>query len=122
VWQRAVDLAAEIDPLIEIFIVRVATPWRISSWRAALSVSSNIAEGNGRAHRMEYAHHMSIARGSLLEVESVLYVAIRCRHLDAQVCARALELVDAISRMLTNLLRALYASSRAPQPDTRAAR
>jgi four helix bundle protein len=82
---------------------------------AALSVSSNIAEGNGRVHRLEYAHHVSMSRASLLEVESVLYVAIRCRRLPEQDCADAFNLIDSIGRMLTNLLRAVY---RAP-PDER---
>ena len=80
--------------------------------RAALSVPSNIAEGNGRVHRLEYAHHVSMARGSLLEVESILYVAIRCKHLSEQECAKAFTLITAIGSMLTKLLRALYRDTR----------
>ena len=80
--------------------------------RAALSVPSNIAEGNGRVHRREYAHHVAIARGSLLEVESILYVAIRCEHLGGHECAKAFTLITAIGSMLTKLLRALYRDSR----------
>ena len=61
---------------------------------AALSVPSNIAEGNGRVHRLEYAHHVSMARGSLLEVESILYVAIRCKRLSEEECAKAFRLIS----------------------------
>jgi four helix bundle protein len=75
---------------------------------AALSVPSTIAEGNGRVHRLEYAHHVSMARGSSLEVESVLHVAICRKRLNKEECAKAFRLVSSIGRMLTKLLRALY--------------
>ena len=74
VWKLGVELAATVDELSEKLIRcrRFAMANQICS--AALSVPSNIAEGNGRVHRLEYAHHVSMARGSLLEVESILYV------------------------------------------------
>jgi len=108
VWQRGVDLAAVVDELSERLIRGRHFAMANQICRAALSVPSNIAEGNGRVHRLEYAHHVSIARGSLLEVESILYVAIRCQHLGEQECATAFTLIAAIGRMLTKLLRALY--------------
>ena len=59
-------------------------------------------------HRAEYAHHVSIARGSLYEVQSVLYVAMRANRLTEAQCAESLKLINSIGRMLTSLLRALY--------------
>lgn len=81
VWKLAVELAAEVDELSErlLRVRRFAMANQLES--AALSLSSNIAEANGRVHRMEYAHHVSMARGSLMEVESILYVAIRLGRL-----------------------------------------
>ena len=79
---------------------------------AALSVTSNIAEGNGRAHVAEYAHHVSMARGSLLEVESILLVAIRAGRLTQAECEPAFALITSVGRMLTNLLRALQKKRR----------
>jgi len=84
VWQRGVELAAIVDELSEKLVRGRRFAMANQICRAALSVPSNIAEVNGRVHRLEYAHHVSIARGSLLEVESVLYVAIRCKHLGEQ--------------------------------------
>ncbi len=43
--------------------------------RSAVSVSSNIAEGAGRGGRAEYAHHLRIARGSLMELDTQLWIA-----------------------------------------------
>jgi S23 ribosomal protein. len=108
VWKLGVELAATVDELSEKLILRRRFAMANQIGRAALSVPSNIAEGNGRVHRLEYAHHVSISRGSLLEVESILYVAIRCKHLSEDECAKAFELIASIGRMLTKLLRALY--------------
>ena len=107
VWKRAVDLAVEADTLSDHLVSQRKFAMADQLARAALSVPSNIAEGNGRIHTAEYAHHVSISRGSLLEMESILYVAIRAKRLHESQCTTALEQIDGISRMLTNLLKAL---------------
>ena len=97
-----------VDPFSEKFMLmrRFRLADQLAS--AALSVSSNIAEGNGRVHRAEYAHHVSMSRASLYEVESILCVAIRTRRLHQHECAPVFALIEVISRQLTNLLRSLY--------------
>ena len=77
VWKLAVELAAAADALADKLLQTRRFKMADQLFSAALSVSSNIAEGNGRVHRRDYAHHVSMSRGSLLEVESILYVAIR---------------------------------------------
>ena len=80
--------------------------------RAAVSVAANIAEGNGRTHRKEYAHHVSIARGSILELITCLEIAQRLGYLSAALVAPVLQQADTISRMLLMLLRALEKPAR----------
>ena len=75
--------------------------------RAAVSVPSNIAEGHSRSTRGEYKNSLSIARGSVIEVEVQLTLAEQLGYVTSPVIASALDHCDAISRMITNLKRAL---------------
>jgi len=47
---------------------------------AVVSIPSNIAEGHAREHRKEYLHHLSIAQGSLAELETHLEIAVRLKY------------------------------------------
>ncbi len=77
--------------------------------RAAVSIPSNIAEGHGRATRGEYCNHLSIARGSLKELETQLEIARRLQLLDEQTFRDLDEMCAEISKMLTALRRSLAA-------------
>lgn len=74
---------------------------------AAVSVPSNIAEGHARSTRGEYKNGLSMARGSVAEVEVQLNLAERLGYVQSSMLAAALDHSDAISRMITNLKRAL---------------
>ena len=63
VWKRAVDLAVEADTLSDHLVSQRKFAMADQLARAALSVPSNIAEGNGRIHTAEYAHHVSTRAG-----------------------------------------------------------
>jgi four helix bundle protein len=82
--------------------------------RAAVSVPANIAEGHGRVHRGEYVHHLSMARGSLYEVETLLLLSLDLGFTTAGVTAPLLETSSEVGRMLGALLRALQHSKGAP--------
>lgn len=71
--------------------------------RAAISIPANIAEGHTRATRKEYAHFVSIARGSTAEVETLLLLAERAELLPADVVRKLAAEVDELSRMLNRL-------------------
>jgi four helix bundle protein len=83
-----------------------AEEYRLASQliRAATSVPANISEGNARGTRRDYAHFISIARGSVAEVNTLLLLAIRVQLLTVDDTKHALELADELSRML-NVLR-----------------
>ena len=75
--------------------------------RACVSVPSNIAEGCGRRSTPEFLRFLSIARGSLAEVETQLIIAQRLTYLDEAALTRLLEAADEISRMLSGLISKL---------------
>jgi four helix bundle protein len=71
--------------------------------RAATSVPANIAEGNSRSTPKDYAQFISIAKGSLMEAETYVLLAIRIGYVTEQRAAQMLTLIVEISRMLTAL-------------------
>lgn len=66
-----------------------------------MSVPANIAEGNARASVKEYAHFLSVAKGSLMETETFLLLAVRLGYIADHEAEEALALIVEISKMLT---------------------
>ena len=79
VWQRAIQLVETVYLLTRQFPADERYGLTSQLQRAAVSVPANIAEGWGRSHRGDYPRHLSIARGSLMEVETLLIIAEKLR-------------------------------------------
>ncbi len=75
--------------------------------RAAVSVPANIAEGHGRQHTKEFLQHLSIARGSLAEVLTLVLIASRVGYLTPEQSSSAEESILAVRRPLWIMIRAL---------------
>ena len=71
--------------------------------RAVVSIPSNIAEGSGRASNKDYAHFLSIARGSLYETLTQLQIAQDLGYIDEFDSCE--ELAQEVGRMLTSLMK-----------------
>ncbi|HZQ92977.1 MAG TPA: four helix bundle protein [Terriglobales bacterium] len=80
-WQKARKLAAEVYRVTQDFPVKEMYGLTAQLRRAAISVVSNIAEGQGRLTKGEFIHFLGQARGSLLEVETQLFVAFDLGYL-----------------------------------------
>ena len=78
--------------------------------RAALSSMSNVAEGFARRGDKEFANFLNIARGSVAEVQSQLYVALDLGYIDQIVFDRIHSLADETGRLLTNFVKYLRRS------------
>ena len=101
------DLAVEVYRLTSTFPVDERYGLTAQLRRAAVSIASNIGEGHGRTTRGEYLQHLSVARGSAVEVEVQLTISERLGYLASADLERARDFTDAICRMITNLKRAL---------------
>jgi four helix bundle protein len=75
--------------------------------RAAVSVPSNIAEGYGRQATGEYHHHLSIGRGSLLELETQVLLSLRLGYVGESHAQIMLRDIEEISKMLGSLINKL---------------
>ena len=78
---------------------------------AVVSVPTNIAEGHGRAGRGEYMNHLSMSRGSLMEVQTLLEIARRVGYLGDKELETAFGQWDSVSRMQTRLRKSLSRAS-----------
>ena len=116
VWVMAVALAAEVGRIASKLPVSERFGLATQLRRAAVSVSSNIAEGAGRFDRGDYRRFVSIARGSLAEVESQLEVAVVMGYLRREEVVHAEGLCREVIRMLTRLWRALKSPAAAKRP------
>jgi four helix bundle protein len=114
VWQRAMELAVECHMLTRRFPRRSSSGLVAQLERAAGSVPANIAEGNGRRTRADYLRHLSIANGSLAELETHMLLAARLGLVSPREMRRVLSTASEVGRLLAGLIRAL----RSEQPST----
>jgi len=113
VWQKAMDLAVEVYRLAAKFPGKETYGLASQITRAAASVPANVAEGRGRASRKDFANFLAIAKGSLMESETFIELAIRLGYFRSPEAEPALNLITEISKMLTKL------RSRLVQPEDR---
>ena len=80
VWERAMDLVVASYKLTELLPKSEAYGLVPQMRRAAVSTPANIAEGHGREHLGDYLHHLSVANGSLMELETHFLIANRLAY------------------------------------------
>jgi four helix bundle protein len=105
VWSRAQDLALAVYRSTNTFPKEERYGITAQMRRAAVSVSSNIAEGCGRQGDREFARFLQIARGSVRELECQLLLSRDLGYLPPAVHAKLDADSQDISRMLNGLIR-----------------
>ncbi|HOP19266.1 MAG TPA: four helix bundle protein [Parvularculaceae bacterium] len=111
VWQLAMQLAKDVYKLTEQFPKKEEFRMTSQIVRAAVSIPANIAEGNARGTRRDYANFVSIARGSAAELETLLLLAKDIGLASEEAFHTVLEQTGEIGRMLNGLRRSLSPSN-----------
>jgi four helix bundle protein len=107
VWQKAMDLMIAIYEYTNQLPADERYGLKAQMKSAALSIPSNIAEGYGRLHRGDYVHHLSMARGSLAELETQMIASVRLGLAKRESTTSLWELSQDVSRLLDALIDSL---------------
>ncbi|QDT37337.1 four helix bundle protein [Stratiformator vulcanicus] len=111
VWQKSIDYADRIYDLTDRFPRDEKFGLTAQLRRAAVSISSNIAEGDGRTSKTDHARFIEIAYGSLMETISQVTLAARRQWLSDDELAKLRHAAEEIARMLSGLRRSILAPS-----------
>ena len=107
VWQKAMDLVVETYRLAKGFPRSEIYGLTTQMQKAAVSVPANIAEGHGREHLGDYLHHLSMANGSLMELETHCLIAVRLKYLEENDAKSFLGCTSELGRMMAGLIHRL---------------
>jgi four helix bundle protein len=105
VWKLSRSLSADVYRACSSPMLRPHFALCDQMGRAALSVPSNIAEGNDRTSNKDALNFLRIARGSLAELETQLWIAHDVGWLDSETYSQLCEKRDEVERMLGGLIR-----------------
>jgi four helix bundle protein len=107
VWQKAMDLVEHVYATSRSFPREEIYGLTSQLRRAAVSIPSNIAEGQGRRTTADFVRHLSISYGSLREVETQTLIALRLRYLTTEKCQDILNMAGEVGRLLNGLMSSL---------------
>jgi four helix bundle protein len=107
VWQKAMDLVAEVYRVTEGFPKREVYSLTDQVRRAAVSVPSNVAEGQAHFNKGEFLHFLRHATGSLAELETQLLIAERLQYASPREVEGLLKQVSEIGKLLNGLINSL---------------
>lgn len=109
-WQRAIELVEAVYLASRAFPIDERYGLTVQIRRAAVSIPSNIAEGQGRSTARDFDRFLAIAYGSLLEVETQILIAERLGYLDETSASPVLAIASEVGRLVNGLRASLSAS------------
>ena len=112
VWQKAMELVSEVYAITRAFPREEIYGLTSQLRRCAVSIPSNIAEGQGRATKGEFIQFLCHARGSLFELETQIVIACRLGYVSEESERRLSSKITEVARILNGLLTSLGIAGR----------
>jgi len=106
-WQKAIELVVDIYHESSSFPRDESFGLCSQLRRAAVSIPSNIAEGQGRGTKAEFKRFLLIANGSRQEVETQIIIAERLGYFKKGVCERLLDKTNEVGRIIRGLNKSI---------------
>jgi four helix bundle protein len=110
-WRKAMDLVTDIYRVTRAFPRDELYGLTNQLRRAAVSVPSNIAEGQARFSRKEFHHFLSHSRGSLVEIETQLMIAQNLDYLSPQQARHLLDKAAELGEVLNGLIASIKSAA-----------
>jgi four helix bundle protein len=107
IWRESIDLAIKIYQITQSFPRHETYGITSQLRRAAVSISSNIAEGKGRSSDKEFIRFLHTARGSILELQTQLVISRELGYLDSAVATQLLTDTDHLGKGVNALINSL---------------
>ncbi|MEJ2655731.1 MAG: four helix bundle protein [Desulfobacterales bacterium] len=107
VWKKAMDLVVMCYQITTTFPKNETYGLSSQVQRAAVSVPANIAQGRQRYRDKEFLQHLSIAYGSLAELETHIHIAGRLNYIFKDHIDKILELTTVVGKMLNGLRKSI---------------
>jgi four helix bundle protein len=106
-WQKAMDLVASVYRVTSAFPREEIYGLTSQLRRAAVSIPSNIAEGQGRFGATEFRHFLRQANGSLMELETQILIAERLGYITPKEASTVLNSAAEVGKILHGLIASL---------------
>jgi len=110
-WQKSMNLVELVYLATAVFPRHETYGLASQMRRAAVSVPSNIAEGQSRFSKRDFRHFLRASRGSLAELETQMLIARRLRYTDQALADTILSTNDEVSRILSGLISSISAQT-----------
>ncbi len=105
VWQKSIDLIDELDEIFKLHKMKGDYELKDQLKRAILSISTNIAEGVGREKTGEKKQFLNIAKASVYETVSLMFVLNRKKYCSNETFSKVYKICDEIAAMLYSMIK-----------------
>ena len=107
IWQRGINLVKEVYKETQNFQKQELYGLSNQIRRSAISIPSNVSEGHIRQHRAEFRQFLSMALGSLAELETQIIISRELDYIPSETSENLIDQMDSLGKMIRGLMKKL---------------